>query len=400
MKRRASGLLALTTIAFVVVTVVGHGHGWLGYAQAAAEASMVGGLADWFAVTALFRRPLGLPIPHTAIVSERKDQFGATLGDFVQENFLNADVIAERVRMSRVVHRAASWIAEPANAELVAGHLAGAAIGLADAVGDEDIHRLLAESVDRAVAVVALAPAAGKVLRFMMADGRDQQLLETALPWVDRQLDTHQDDLRSRFAQHAPRWIPNALEDRIFDRMVSALHAFLRNAIEDPNHKFRDQFRLWISGVITRLETSPELLERGEVLKQELLGDAPVRIWTSSLWRDMKAELRTQASAPTSELRSRLARLAASCGQRLLDDPALSSKAQELAVAGVRAVADNFHTEIAGLVSGTIARWDPAETADKLELLLGPDLQYIRINGTVVGALAGLVIFGVARTIS
>jgi uncharacterized membrane-anchored protein YjiN (DUF445 family) len=400
MKRRASGLLVLTTVAFVIVSILGHGHGWLGYAQAAVEASMVGGLADWFAVTALFRRPLGLPIPHTAIIRERKEQFGETLGDFVQENFLNSDVIAERIRSSRVVERAASWLAEPANAGLVAGYAADFAIGLADAVRDDDVHRLLSESVDRAAAMVTLSPLAGEALRFIMSDGRDQQLVDTALPWLDRQLDTHHDVLRRRFAQHAPRWMPNAVEDRIFERLVAGLHGFLRDAVDDPTHDLRGQFRLWIDGVITRLETSPEFLERGEALKRELLGDAPLRRWTASLWRDIKLELRTQASDPESELRRRLARAVVSAGQRVREDSARSSKAQDLALSGVRAVADNFHTEIAGLVSGTIARWDPAETSDKLELLLGPDLQFIRINGTIVGGLAGVVIFAIARAIS
>jgi uncharacterized membrane-anchored protein YjiN (DUF445 family) len=399
MKQRASGLLVLTTVVFVIVTIIGHGRGWLGYAQAATEASMVGGLADWFAVTALFRRPLGLPIPHTAIIRERKDQFGATLGDFVQENFLTPDVVAERVRSSRVVERAASWIAEPAHAGLVAAHAADLAIGLADAVHDEDVHRLLGESIERTAATVALSPLAGKALRFVAADGRDQQLLETALAWLDQQIDTHHDALRRRFAQHAPRWMPNAIEDRIFDRMIAGLHGFLRDVVGDPAHEMRGQYRLWIEGLITRLETSPELLERGEALKRELLGDAPLRKWTASLWRDIKLELRTQASDPESELRRRVAQAVVSAAQRFCDDPALSSKAQDLAVSGVRAVAENFHTEIASLVSGTIARWDAAETSDKLELLLGSDLQYIRINGTVVGGLAGLVIFAIARAL-
>jgi uncharacterized membrane-anchored protein YjiN (DUF445 family) len=399
MKQRASGLLVLTTVAFVIVTILGHGRGWLGYAQAATEASMVGGLADWFAVTALFRRPLGLPIPHTAIIRERKDQFGATLGEFVQENFLTPDVVAERVRSSRVVERAAAWIAEPAHAGLVAAHAADLAIGLADAVQDEDVHRLLGESIERAATMVALSPLAGKALRLIAADGRDQQLLETVLAWLDQQIDTYHDVLRRRFAEHAPRWMPNAVEDRVFERMVAGLHGFLRDVVGDPAHEVRGQYRVWVDGLVTRLETSPELLERGEALKQELLGDAPLRRWTASLWRDIKLELRTQASDPESELRRRVAQAVVSAAQRLREDPALSSKAQDLAVSGVRAVAENFHTEIASLVSGTIGLWDATETSDKLELLLGSDLQYIRINGTVVGGLAGLVIFAIARAI-
>ena len=399
MKRRASGLLVLTTAAFVVVTVIGHGRGWLGYAQAAAEASMVGGLADWFAVTALFRRPLGLPIPHTAIVRERKDQFGRTLGDFVQENFLTPDVISERVRSSQVVGRAAAWLAEPANGQLVSQHLAELAVGVADVVRDEDVHRLLAEAVARGLEAVPLAPLAGRVLRLVTADGREQQLLDSLLPWAERELETHHDQLRARFGSQSPRWVPHAVEDRIFERLLDGVRDLLREVNRDPTHELRVQLHQWVGRIVERLETSPELIERGEELKREILGHAELRRWTASVWTDIKLELRTQASDPQSELRRRLADAVVSGGLRIVADPALSGKAEELAEAGVRYVTENFHTEIVGLVSATIARWDGAETSDKLELLLGPDLQFIRINGTIVGGLAGLVIHAIARAI-
>src|SRR2546421_430756 len=186
MRRRATGLLVLTTAVFVVIVVVGNGHGGWGYAQAAAEASMVGGVADWFAVTALFRHPLGLPIPHTAIIRERKDQFGQTLGAFVQENFLTADVVVERVRSAHLVERTTAWMADPENGEILARQLADVVVGLADAVRDDDVHRAIAEAVERGVEAIPVAPLAGRALRMITDEDRHQELLSAVLRGLER----------------------------------------------------------------------------------------------------------------------------------------------------------------------------------------------------------------------
>jgi uncharacterized membrane-anchored protein YjiN (DUF445 family) len=392
MKRRATGLLVAVTAAWVAVTLLDNGGVFFGYARAAAEASMVGGLADWFAVTALFRHPLGLPIPHTAVIAERKEQFGQTLGDFVQKNFLSADVIAERLRSSGVVGRVADWLAEPANAEKVAHHAADIAVGLADVVRDEDVHRLVENEARRAVMAVPLAPLAGKVLRILAAEGREQDLIDAALPWVERALWHHRETLRSRFAQDSPWWLPDKAEGRIFDRLFDGLMGLLGDVKANPNHDLRRQFSTWLWALVKQLETSPELRARGEALKLELLENPELRRWSASLWADVKAALRSQAADPDSELRHRLAQAVTAAGRRLRDDLTLRAKVEELTEAAARNFTERFHGEIAGLVSQTIARWDGGETSRKLELLLGRDLQFIRINGTVVGGLAGLVI--------
>src|SRR5213592_3507575 len=175
MRRRAGALLAAVTVLFVIVTAIG-ADGWLGYVQAAAEASMVGGVADWFAVTALFRHPLGLPIPHTALIVERKDQFAATLGHFVQENFLNAEVLTERIRAARIVPRLAAWLAEPANAARAAGHAADAVVTVAEALRDEDVQRVVTTELTRVIDTIEVAPLAGRTLRAVIAGGHHAEL--------------------------------------------------------------------------------------------------------------------------------------------------------------------------------------------------------------------------------
>ena len=392
MKRRATGLLVLTTGVFLI-TLLGDGdRGWLGYVRATAEASMVGGLADWFAVTALFRHPLGVPIPHTAIIPSRKDQFGRTLGEFVQDNFLSPDTIVDRIRSGRVAARAAEWLADPANATTVARHAADIVVELTNALRDEEVHSLIEETVLRRIEAIPLAPLTGRALETMTAQDRHHELLDTVLRGVDRALDENRENLRSRFGRESPWWVPEPIDARIFEKLFDGVHNLLQEVAADPHHELRMEFDKRVRAFAVELGTSPSLRARGEELKRDLLSHPELRQWSSSLWSDVKETLRTQAADPHSELRRRLADAVQSTAARLRDDRAVQEKVEEVAVAGVRYVSEHFHDEIAGLVSGTVARWDATETAGKLELLLGPDLQFIRINGTVVGGLAGLLI--------
>ena len=393
-RRRATALLAGVTVLFVAVTVAGAHGTFLGYVQAGAEASMVGGVADWFAVTALFRRPLGLPIPHTALIVERKDQFAATLGQFVQENFLNADVLAERIRSAGLVSRLAAWLADQANAAGFAGHAADLVVTAAEALRDEDVQRVLTAELTRAVDTVEVAPLAGRALRVVIAGGHHAELFNALVSGADRYLDDHYAELRDRFAGEAPRWMPEPVYRRVFDRLYDRLRERLVAMAADPDDETRQQFDRWIAGLPDRLETSPELRERGERLKREVLGSAGLRDWSSSLWQKAKDALRTQAADPESELRRRLAD-ALVVAWRLGSDPRLADGLERLVESGARALAGQFHDELADLVTGTIERWDAAETSSQLELLLGRDLQYIRINGTVVGAGVGLALHAI-----
>ena len=399
-RRRATALLVAVTALFVTVTAIGVHGTFLGYVQAGAEAAMVGGVADWFAVTALFRRPLGLPIPHTALIVERKDQFAATLGQFVQENFLNAEVLAERIRAARLVPRLAAWLADPDHAASFAGHAADLVVTVAEALRDDDVQRVLTAELTRAVDAVEVAPLAGRTLRVMIAEGQHTELLNAAVAAADRYLADHHDELRDRFEVEAPRWVPDAVYRRIFDRLYTRLRQRLVAIAADPDDETRRQLEAWLAGLPDRLETDPELRERGERLKQDVLGSAGLRDWSSALWQKAKETLRTQAADPDSELRRRLADLLVAVGRRLESDQTLQDGLERMVESGARALADQFHDELAGLVTGTIERWDAEQTSSQLELLLGRDLQFIRINGTVVGAGVGLALHAVALALA
>ena len=399
-RRRATALLAGVTVLFVAVTAAGVHGTLLGYVQAGAEASMVGGVADWFAVTALFRRPLGLPIPHTALIVERKDQFAATLGRFVQENFLNADVLAERIQAASLVPRLSAWLADQANAARVAGHAADAVVTVAEALRDEDVQRVLTAELTRAIDTVEVAPLAGRALRVVIAGGHHAEVFNTIMFAADRYLGDHHAELRELFEGETPRWVPDAVYRRVFDRLYLRLRQRLVAMAGDPDDETRRQFDAWIAGLPDRLETDPELRERGERLKRDVLGSTLLRDWSSSLWQKAKDALRTQAADPESELRRRLADLLAAAGRRLGSDRRLSDGLERMVESGARALAEHFHDDLAELVTGTIERWDAAETSSQLELLLGRDLQYIRINGTVVGAGVGLILHAVVLGLS
>jgi uncharacterized membrane-anchored protein YjiN (DUF445 family) len=399
-RRRATALLGAVTVLFIAVTAAGVHGTLLGYVQAGAEASMVGGVADWFAVTALFRRPLGLPIPHTALIVERKDQFAATLGQFVQENFLNAEVLAERIRAARLVPRLAAWLADAGNAARFAGHAADLVVTVAEALRDEDVQRVLTAELTRAVEAVEAAPLAGRALRVIIAGGHHADLFTAAVSAADRYLADHYLELLELFEAESPRWVPDAVYRRVFDRMFTRLRHRLAAMAADPGDQARRQFEEWIAGLPDRLERSPELRERGERLKRDVLGSAVLRDWSSSLWQKAKQALRAQAADPDSELRHGLAEALVAAGRRLGTDRRLEEGLERMAESAARALADQFGDELAGLVTVTIERWDATETASQLELLLGRDLQFIRINGTVVGAGVGLALHAIALALA
>jgi uncharacterized membrane-anchored protein YjiN (DUF445 family) len=399
-RRRATAFLAAATALFVGVTVAGAHGTALGYVQAGAEAAMVGGVADWFAVTALFRRPLGLPIPHTALIVERKDQFAATLGQFVQENFLNADVVAERIRSTALVPRLAAWLADEDNAANFAGHAADVVVTVAEALRDEDVQRVLTAELTRVVESVEVAPLAGRALRVVIAGGHHAGLFNAIVSGAETYLGEHYAEVRTLFEGESPRWVPDAVYRRVFDRLYARLRHRLVAMAANPDDQVRRQFEEWLAGLPDRLETSPDLRERGERFKHDVLSSAELRDWSSSLWKHAKEALRAQAVDPHSELRRQLADALAATGRRLGSDRRLQEGLLRMADSGARALTDQFHDELAGLVTGTIQRWDATQTSSQLELLLGRDLQFIRINGTVVGAGVGLALHAITLALA
>ncbi len=396
-KRRATGLLVLVTVAFVVVAFTTADAGATGYLRAGLEAAMVGGLADWFAVVAIFRHPLGIPIPHTAVIVARKDAFGQTLGQFVQEHFLNADTIGERIRGLGVADRASTWALEPANSERLAGHAAELVVRLAEAVEDDDLVHAVESAVRTRLVDVDVAPLAARLLTVVTEEGRHRELIDAVLVGLDGFLAENDALLRERFAQESPWWVPEVVDDRIFERLLTGVRAIIRGDTVGGSDELRMRIDVAVERIIGRLERDEIWQARAEELKDELLDHPALRHFLDSLWSDTKETLRAQALDGGSDLRRRLTGLTTTAAERFRADDAAMARVDELAEQAARAVVDTFGDEITRLIGSTIAQWDGEETASRLELLLGRDLQFIRINGTVVGGLAGLAIHAVGQ---
>jgi uncharacterized membrane-anchored protein YjiN (DUF445 family) len=399
-RRRATAVLAAFAVVFVVVTLIGAHGTVLGYVQAGAEAAMIGGIADWFAVTALFRHPLGLPIPHTALIVERKDQFAATLGQFFQENFLNGDVLVQRIHAADLPQRLAVWMSDQNNASLCAGRLADLATHLAGLVRDEDVGSVLAVELARAVERADVATLLGRGLRVITAGENHDELFDAVVAAADNYLVEHHLELRDRFGKEAPNWVPDSVDRMVFDRIHTRLRRWLASVASNRDDETRHQFAEWINGLSDRLESSPELREKVEKLKLDLLSRPELREWSDSIWSQIKQNLHAQAVDPDSELRRYLSSALGSAAQRLASDRVLQASMEHFLESGVRGFAEQFHDELSSLVTSTIDRWDATTTANQLELLLGRDLQFIRINGSVVGAAIGLGLHALAGVLA
>jgi uncharacterized membrane-anchored protein YjiN (DUF445 family) len=401
MKRVATGMLLVATAVFIGSRLLEPRYPWLAFVRATAEAAMIGGLADWFAVTALFRHPLGIPIPHTAIVPARKDQVGRSLGNFVQRNFVSPEVIAYRLREWRVAEHLARWLADPDNSRRIAR---AAARGLATGsrmMRDEDVQHLIGTAIDRKVRDTRVAPILGKLLSLLTISNRHQEIFDELIALMSRGVERNEEIIRQRIARESPWWIPEAVDDRIHERIVGAIERTLTEIRDDPEHQMRARFDAGLRNFIERLQHDPEVIERAEALKLELLNAEVVRRFSSSLWTDMQESLERYATERADPLPGDeggpVERGLTAFGQALLADPSLLEKVDRWIAEVTLHVVERYQQEVSNLISQTVSNWDPTATSRRIELAIGRDLQYIRINGTIVGGLAGLLIYIVTR---
>jgi uncharacterized membrane-anchored protein YjiN (DUF445 family) len=398
MKRLATGLFVAAALVFLACILLGEGAGaWVGYVRATAEASMVGALADWFAVTALFRHPLGLPIPHTAIIPRKKDQIGASLGTFVQENFLTTHVVEDKLATVDVPGRLGAFLAAPGRAERLAGDAGVALTALTDLLRDDDVQPAVAALVDRKLHETPLAPVVARALELIVEGDRHQEVLSAALRGLARFLEDNKVVFRAQLGDASPAWVPDWVDEKVFVRAFTGVQLFLDEVGADPRHELRRSYDARLRAYVHALRTDPETAAHVEELKRELLEHPAVRAWSGSLWSNVKTAVVTAAADPESELRGRLVTLIRD-GARLLEtDPTVRELVQRQSTRMAGYVVERFAGDLADVVGSTVARWDTEETSRRIELQVGRDLQWIRVNGTVVGGLAGLIIYTVAQ---
>jgi uncharacterized membrane-anchored protein YjiN (DUF445 family) len=400
--RRRRGLRRMRTLAVslllfaAVVYLVTLGQdGLLGFVNAGAEASMVGAIADWFAVTALFRHPLGLPVPHTALIPRRKDELGRGLEEFFGENFLQERVIRERVASATISQRVGEWLAEPAHVRRVVDEASEvAAIGLAQ-VRDEHVADFVTEALVPRFREEPLAPLAGTLLGEMVADDLHHGLVDLGLDELHDWLTEHPDTFAEVLLQRAPWWTPNRLNDAVTRRVYGELVTWVAEIRADPEHRAREAFDSMLGQLAHDLQHDPDTMARTERLKERLLDHPQVVESSVALWNALRRALTASLADPEGAVRSRLAAELASFGERLRGDGELRARLDGAAADLAVFVVERYGAEVTAVITHTIERWDGREAARRIELHVGRDLQFIRINGTIVGGLVGVLIHAV-----
>ncbi|BDY29493.1 DUF445 domain-containing protein [Mycolicibacterium mageritense] len=399
MKAVALGFLVGATVVFLACTWAQSqgAAAWVGYVRAAAEAGMVGALADWFAVTALFRHPLGLPIPHTAIIKRKKDQLGEGLGTFVRENFMSPQVVETKLRDAQVAGRLGKWLSDRSHAERVAAEAATVLRVGVEMLRDEDVQQVLDRMIVKRVAEPKWGPPIGRVLATLLAEGRQEALLQLlcdrAFQWSLNAGEVIERVIERDSPTWSPRWVDHLVGDRIHRELVDFTDKVRRN----PDHELRRSATRFLFEFADDLQHDDATIQRAENVKEQIMARDEVARAAETAWSAAKKIVLESVDDPSSALRTRIADSVMRIGESMRDDAELRDKVDNWIVRGAKHLVAQYGTEITAIITETIERWDAEEASRRIELHVGRDLQFIRINGTVVGALAGLVIYTVAQ---
>jgi uncharacterized membrane-anchored protein YjiN (DUF445 family) len=389
--------LSLLVVAAAVFVATLHADGGWAYVHATAEAAMVGAIADWFAVTAIFRRPLGLPIPHTAIIPTRKDLLARSLQDFVVDNFLSADVVRSRVAAAEVSRRAGEWLAVEKNSVWAVGEAAVLTRAALGRVKDEEVAVLIETELLPRLAEEPLSQVAGRLLEDVLAEDAHRGLVDLALSEAHRWLTSNRNAVGAALETRAPWWTPRWVDDRVIARLHAEAVAWVADIRDTPDHPARIAFDGLLRQLSSDLQTDPATIERAERLQRRVLGSPQVVASAVSLWNAVRRSLLDALEAPDSVVRARAVAALTDFGAKLAADAALQERFDAMAQDAAAFLVDRYGRELTTVITETIERWDGREAARRIELHVGRDLQFIRINGTVVGGLAGLAIYSLGR---
>jgi uncharacterized membrane-anchored protein YjiN (DUF445 family) len=399
MKGVALSFLIGATIVFLICTWAQSmgAPGWVGYVRAAAEAGMVGALADWFAVTALFKHPLGIPIPHTAIIRRKKDQLGEGLGAFVRENFLSSENVETKLRDAQVAGRVGKWLSDQSHAERVAAEIATVLRVLVEMLRDEDVQQVLDRMIVKRIAEPQWGPPVGRVLASLLQERRQEALLQLL---ADRafQWSLNAGEIIERVVERdSPTWSPRWVDHLVGDRIHRELMDFTDKVRRNPDHELRRSATKFLFEFADDLQHDEATIGRAEKVKEQVMGREEVARAAETAWAAAKRIILESVDDPSSALRTRIADSVVHIGESLRDDADLRDKVDNWIVRAAQHLVEEYGVEITTIITDTIERWDAEEASRRIELHVGRDLQFIRINGTVVGSLAGLIIYSIAQ---
>ena len=392
LRRMRSVALGLLLLAAVVYALTRGADGFWGFVNAGAEASMVGAIADWFAVTALFRHPLGIPIPHTALIPRRKDDLGRGLQEFVGENFLQEDVVRERVGAAQVAARVGAWLSKPEHSRRVVDEVAEVvATGLAK-VRDEHVRSLVEDALVPRFREEPISPLLGNLLAESMRDDLHHGLVDLALEELHGWLVDNPDTVTEVIGERAPWWAPPSINDRVTSRIHLELVRWVADIRDQPRHRARAALDSMLRQLAEDLQHDAGTMARTEALKERLLDRPQVIATAISLWEALRHALTDSLDDPEGAVRLRMRTELERFARRLVDEPALRERLDGLAADAVVFAVERYGSELTQVITHTIERWDGKEAAERIELHVGRDLQFIRINGTIVGGLVGVLI--------
>lgn len=393
------GLLGVMAIIFLVSFVLQGRYPWLEYVRAASEGGMVGGLADWFAVTALFRYPLGIKIPHTNLVSTKKDEIGEGLGSFIEENFLADDVVHEKLSEISGARMAGTWLQDRPHAEHLGDMIASVGLGALTVLDDADVQELIEALVRRHVVDPAWGPVLGRAAESFLDGEHHESLIDLAAEHLEDWLVTHPESFERIVSSRLPSWVPSIAQRFLDGKVHGEAVRFVQAVRQDRQHPSRVAASRFLHDLARDLQTRPELQRQLESFKQEVFDSPRIRALAASTWAAARVALVEMLEDPASELRTRLVAALQDFGLRLTQDRTLQYKIDVWVMNVVEHLVRTYRHDLASVVTETVHRWDAQEAAEKIELQVGKDLQFIRINGTVVGSLAGLAIYTIATLV-
>lgn len=399
MKNIALGLLVFMAVVFCVAFALQEHYPWLAYVRAAAEGGMVGALADWFAVTALFKYPMGIKIPHTAIIPNRKDEIGSSLAEFVETNFLSEDVVSNKLASTQIAQKLGGWLAKPESAQRVASEGAAAIRGAMAVLKDDDVQDIIEAMVRKHVLEPPWGPPVGRLAERIFADGHHHALVDLLVDRSTTWIRANHSTISGLVSDRSPGWVPQFVDGLVGDKIYTELYKFAVAVRDNPNHEVRRKLDEYLAELAQELQHDPAMIAKAESIKEQVLGDPEVRELAGRTWETIKSALTDAVEDPNSELRVKFVAAVQDFGQRLVSDTELAAKANTWISDAAAYLVGTYKHEITSLITETVERWDAEETSQKIELQVGKDLQFIRINGTVVGSLAGLAIFTVATLV-
>ena len=400
MRRVATGLLIAVSILYVVAYMLERTHPWLAYVRAFAEAAMIGALADWFAVTALFRHPLGIPIPHTAVIPRNKDRIGEGLGRFVEENFLAPQIVADKIQAADLAGALARWLTDPHNSAIAANGLLRGLAMIVNSLSDDDLHKLIRRYLLARVEHTQLSPLLGKVLTALMAQQGHRQWVDALLRKAAELVSDYEPQLRNAVRTRTSwLWRRLAVDQKISDRLVTDIEELLRKAADDPEHAMRSRIDHALEDLCQQLLLSPQFLAEGERLKQQLLEHPAFEEYLRRIGRELADQIAVRAGEQDPSSDTPLAQWVRGAAERVNCEDTLRSELNLMLRAAVIRIIELQRHEVARLISDTVKRWDATTLSDRMEAAIGADLQYIRVNGTLIGGLAGLLIYVATTTV-